>query len=198
MTNRKLKPGKIAKNLFLLDLGRANMETLSRLIITLIRREGVSCAKMRELLAIYENEYIPRFEQLSADDAQNVTVKRELSRLGLDFAELEVFIFPQFSESMQTVLRENAGIFLSMLGDNGFGRKRLRRLIAGAAEYEGSATEEAGKLLGFEFGDILPDVTLYQRRDRALSRSQINEFRCGMDAFRKIQEGGIKPDESGT
>ena len=198
MTNRKLKPGKIAKNLFLLDLGRANMENLSRLIVSLIRREGVSCARMRELLSIHENEYIPRFEQLAADDAQNITVKRQLSRLGLDFAELEVFVSPQFSDAIQTVLRENAGIFLIMLGDHGFGRKRLRRLIAEAMEYEGSATEEAGKLIGFEFGDILPDATTYRHRKPSFTRSEIDEYRRGMEAVRIIQEGGIKPHESGT
>lgn len=117
MTNRKLKPGKVGKNLYLLGLAKTNTAMLSKLMIALVREEKISRPRLRELLDIYQSEYVPRFEKLSEDDLQNATVKRHLSRIGMDFDELNVFRFPGYDREMCTVFRENAGIFCIMLND---------------------------------------------------------------------------------
>lgn len=189
MTNKKLRPGNIHKNLFLLSLARANFETLGRLVVALVRSEGVSRPRMRELLKIYETEYVPEFERLSTDDMQNITVKRRLALIGMDFAELNVFSHAGFSPDMQTVLRENAGIFLIMLnGEAGFGCKRLRRLIAWAAGYCGDPVADAGELLdcGFD-AQWLPDVDSYKHKEHRFTRAELEHIRRGGTAVAMMQ-----------
>ena len=188
MTNRKLKPGKVGKNLFLLGLAKTNTEMLSKFMIALVKSEGVSRPRLRELLDIYQSEYVPRFEKLSEDSMHNVIVKRHLSQIGVDFRELGVLTFPGYDESMCTVFRENAGIFCIMLNDQaGFGAKRLRRTIRAAAKITRDVTDEVYEILGYEIDPLsLPDVTDYAEKKERFTRGELRNIRRGLDAFREI------------
>lgn len=186
MTNRKIKSNLIQSNLRAREFWDCSERNLCAVWLALLAM-GVSKSKINAIDDEFHAVTVPQCRQDAEDGVLEARFNVWLASVGLTTADIDntakrfykrlavAFVTREAYNIATDVLRADLTAILYQISTSlGYGQKRIRKILAFIAAYDGDEKAEAAERLNIHYPDpdTLPDVTDLYQRNRKIVKEQ--------------------------